>query len=109
MLLGKARNLFHLPLAEQACGANLPQPERAPGDYINADCLCQARRLLDPSVDRAKTPFTSALGHDQQRALAARHSTVVSPFEDAQPSSPAAASPPRFNGCPGCMVEMACL
>ena len=49
------------------------------------------------------------VGHDNKCALTARHAAIVSTIENAQPSSSAWLSPARFSGCPGCIVEMACL
>jgi len=101
-------NLFDLAFAEQTCGADLAELEAFAADDVYADRAGKTRSLLHPGVERAQCPLPGSFRYDNKGTLTARYAAIVSTIETAQPSS-SWLSPARFSGCPGCIVEMACL
>ena len=108
MALGELGDLLDLSFAEQACRPDLAKLEALAADNLDPDRLGKARGFVDPGFERAQGPVPSSFGHDNEGTLAARNPAIVSTIENAQPSS-SWLSPARFSGCPGCIVEMACL
>lgn len=108
MAFGQFCNLFDLAFAEQACRADLAKLEALAADDVDPDRPGKARRFLDPGVERAQGALPGSFRYDNKGTVAARYAAIVSTIENAQPSS-SWLSPARFSGCPGCIVEMACL
>lgn len=101
--------LLYLAFPEKAGGAKLSKPENPAANDLDADCLGKADCLVAARLYRTKGPLPDAIRHDHQRRLAAADPTFLGAIENAQPSSSGNCSPARLSGCPGCIVETACL
>ena len=109
MLPGQLPDLLDLPFSKQAGRTELAKSENLAAGDLDADCLGKADGFVAARLDGAKARLPDAIRHHDESPLAATDPAFVGASKDAQPSSSGRCSPARFKGCPGCIVETACL